>query len=128
MSYSQKIDRMFNKIKNSFQNNINEISSDFSLQIFSLIEYYKDKDTFMAKFINTKEKRYTLLIFMHMDLLTLNIEKTIFNYSIYKDEESIISNRINYFELRGKDIDENFKNLFIKINNNLSENLILKNK
>jgi hypothetical protein len=56
-----------------------------------------------------------------MDLLTLNIEKTIFNYSIYRNEVSILSNRINYSELIGKDMDAKLKELIKEINNCLAD-------
>lgn len=110
---------MFNSIRNSFKNGSIKFDLEFDLEFFNLIEYYKDEDTFMIRYINRVNNNLFILIFIHMDLLNFNISKTNFDYSLNlrlnKKNINLMNKKVDLINLEGNNLDEKMKYLIDNI-------------
>ena len=111
--YIKKKNRIINSISETFTKNI-YLSNNFDLKI-NFSEIYKD-DVLSIYLTNIE---YKLILYVYIDLIKLDIQKTKFEYFIYKNNsiksEFLVKGTKNYENLNGKDLNQSISNLIEEI-------------
>ena len=86
-----------------------------------MIEYYKDIDTLMVKLMNKEIEKLHLVIFMKIDTLNLDIDKTEVRFYFYKEisanqiKDYNVKEELNFSDLKGNTLNEKMEYLIEKI-------------
>ena len=122
MNSEEKKNKLFKKLSEALKDRVNLLNNiHFSLINITLIEYYKDIDTLMVKLINKEIEKLYLVIFMKIDTLNLDIDKTEVRFYFYKEisanqiKDYNVKEELNFSDLKGNTLNEKMEYLIEKI-------------
>lgn len=82
--YIKKKERLVNELEESFRNNVNYLELKFEIRDVKFTTIYKDDNIIFITYESESFRLFHLSIYIYIDYLSLDISKTMFDYSLYK--------------------------------------------
>lgn len=107
--YRMRKEKLANELKESFQNNMDFWDLDLKIKEMGLTTIYKEDNIMFFRYKSDNFSSFFLEVYICIDYLGLDINKTKFDYSLYKKKDTsevFFKKRIAYNELDGGDLNE----------------------